>query len=299
MKESEIGRLVLSGRVFGSGEVRQIQETVRLFSRLSRFELAQTLCEHLGWRTPKGQNKVDSCLKALRKLEALGLIEGPARRGYAARPREPVTLSERTDPAQPLAGSVADYEPIELEAVEQRGQRQLWNDYVARYHYLGYQRPLGAHQRYFIVSKKSEPLRLGGLLFGVSAWAVAVRDEWIGWSERVRAQRLNWVVNNSRFLIFPWVRVANLASRVLGLAARRLGEDWQRRYGYRPVLLETFVDPERYRGTCYQAANWIGLGMTTGRGRLDRHTHYLSSPKLVYVYPLRADFRCLLTRRRR
>ena len=194
---------------------------------------------------------------------------------------------------------MADYEPIELEAVEQRGQRQLWNDYVARYHYLGYQRPLGAHQRYFVVSKKSEPLRLGCLLSGPSAWAVAVRDEWIGWSERVRAQRLNWVVNNSRFLIFPWVRVANLASRVLGLAARRLGEDWQRRYGYRPVLLETFVDPERYGGTCYQAANWIGLGRTTGRGRLDRHTRYLSTPKRVYVYPLRVDFRSLLKRRRR
>jgi len=297
MMESEIGRLVLSGCAFGLREVRQIQETVRLFSKLSRFELAQTLCEHLGWRTAKGQNKVDSCLKALRQLELLGLIEGPAPRGYAVRPREPVTGSERTDPAQPLVGSVTDYEPIELEAVEQRGERQLWNHYVARYHYLGYQRPLGAHQRYFIVSRHSERLCLGCLLFGVSAWAVAVRDEWIGWSVRRRAQRLNWVVNNSRFLIFPWVRIANLASRALGLAARRLGEDWQRRYGYRPVLLETFVDPERYRGTCYQAANWVRLGLTAGRGRMDRHTRHLSTPKIIYVYPLRADFRSVLKRR--
>ena len=297
MKESEIGTLVLSGRAFGPKEVRQIQETVRLFSKLSRFELAQTLCEHLGWRTPKGQNKVDSCLKALRQLEALGLIEGPARRGYAARSKEAVTGSARTDPAQPLVGSVADYEPIELEVVEQRGERQLWNDYVARYHYLGYQRPWGAHQRYFIVSSKSERLCLGCLMFGVSAWAVAVRDEWIGWSARLRAQRLNWVVNNSRFLIFPWVRMANLASRVLGLAARRLGQDWQRRYGYRPVLLETFVDAQRYRGTCYQAANWIGLGRTAGRGRMDRHKRYGLTRKLMYVYPLRADFRSVLKRR--
>ena len=110
MEESEIGTLVLNGRAFGPEEVRQIQETARLFSKLSRFELAQTLCEHLGWRTPKGQNKVGSCLKALTKLEALGLIEGPARRGYVARPREPVTLSERADPAQPLVGSVAEDE---------------------------------------------------------------------------------------------------------------------------------------------------------------------------------------------
>jgi hypothetical protein len=168
---------------------------------------------------------------------------------------------------------------------------------VGRYHYLGYQRPFGAHQRYFIVSRKAEALRLGCLLFAASAWAVAARDGWIGWSARARAERLNWVINNSRFLIFPWVRIANLASRALGLVTRRVGQDWQRRYGYRPVLLETFVDPQRYRGTCYQAANWIGLGETAGRGRLDRHKRYLSTRKLVYVYPLRPDFRRVLKRR--
>lgn len=138
MKELEIGRLVLSGRAFGPEEVRQVQETVRLFSKLSRFELAQTLCEHLGWKRPKRQNKVDSCLKALRQLEALGLVEGPARRGYVVRgPREPVSRSARSDPGQALVGALTDYEPIELEAVVQRGQRQLWNDYVARYHRPG------------------------------------------------------------------------------------------------------------------------------------------------------------------
>ena len=105
------------------------------------------------------------------------------------------------------------------------------------------------------------------------------------------------MVNNSRFLIFPWVRIANLASRALALAARQVEQDWQRRYGYRPVLLETFVDPQRYRGTCYRAANWVELGMTVGRGRLDRHKRYGSTRKLVYVYPLRADFRSVLKRR--
>ena len=120
------------------------------------------------------------------------------------------------------------------------------------------------------------------------------REQWIGWSEQDRAQQLNWVVANTRFLIFPWVRVRNLASTALSLAARRIGEDWQERYGYAPVLLETFVDAERYRGTCYQAANWIRLGMTTGRGRMDRHKEYLSSPKIIYVYPLVRDFRSRL-----
>ena len=135
---------------------------------------------------------------------------------------------------------------------------------------------------------------MGCLLFASSAWALQERDQWIGWSERDRAERLNGVVANTRFLIFPWVRVRNMASTALGLAAARIGVDWQQRYGYGPVLLETFVDAARYRGTCYQAANWIRLGMTAGRGRMDRHTEYLSTPKIIYVYPLAPDFRSRL-----
>ena len=297
MKRCQSQAVVLSGRVFSAGEVEQIQETVEVFSKLSRFELAQTLCEHLGWVTAKGHYKLDACLKALRKLEQWGQIQLPRVQACQVRKGKPLEWGEPSDPGSPVVGSVEDFEPVELAAVEARAEVKLWNQYVGRYHYLGYQRPFGAHQRYFIVSQKAEPQRLGCLLFAASAWAVGVRDEWIGWSASTRAQRLNWVVNNSRFLIFPWVRMANLASRALGLAARQVGEDWQRRYGYRPVLLETFVDPERYRGTCYQAANWVGLGETTGRGRMDRHTRYLSTRKRVYVYPLRADFRRVLKRR--
>jgi len=297
MKKPEIRSLVLSGRAFSDAEVEQVQETVRVFSKLSRWELAQTLCEHLGWVTAKGGYKVESCLKAVRRLEALGLIEGPASRRYELRKKEPLGPSEATEAGVEVVGSVEDFEPIELQVVEQRPQVELWNQYVGRYHYLGYQRPFGAHQRYFIISRKAEGLRLGCLVFAASAWAVGVRDEWIGWSARARTERLNWVVNNSRFLIFPWVQVKNLASRALALAAHQVGQDWQRRYGYRPVLLETFVDPQRYRGTCYQAANWVQLGETAGRGRMDRHTRYLSTPKLIYVYPLRADFRLVLKRR--
>jgi len=132
------------------------------------------------------------------------------------------------------------------------------------------------------------------MLFASSAWALAERDTWIGWSERDRARRLNWVLNQTRFLVFPWVQVKNLASKALSLATLRIGRDWQERYGYQPVLLETFVDAERYIGTCYKAANWIRLGLTRGRGRMDRHTRYLSTPKVIYVYPLVAEFRAFL-----
>jgi hypothetical protein len=136
--------------------------------------------------------------------------------------------------------------------------------------------------------------RLGCLLFAAAAWALAERDRWIGWSAQDRAQRLNWVVGNTRFLLFPWVRIKNLASKALSLAAQRIRSDWQQRYGYAPVLLETFVEQGRYRGTCYQAANWIRLGVTRGEGRMGRHSAYRSVPRAIYVYPLVADFRSFL-----
>jgi Druantia protein DruA len=281
----------LSGRAFTSQEIKDIQETVRVFWRLSWAELVQTICEHLDWVTPAGRYKVDSCAKALIKLQAQGLVTLPTRRECKVGNKE-ILFGARTDAPDEIVGTVRDIAPVELERVAGREQIGLWNEYVHRYHPLRYKRPFGAHQRYFI--RGSQSGRLGCLLFASSAWALAERDAWIGWSERDRAQRLNWVVANTRFLVFPWVRVKNLASKALSLAARRIRSDWQQRYGYKPVLLETFVEVERYEGVCYQAANWIRLGVTAGRGRMDRYTQYLSTPKAIYVYPLEADFRSFL-----
>ncbi len=291
MPKPEAPLTFLSGREFTAQEIKDVQETVRVFWRLSWAELVQTICEHLDWVTPAGRYKVDSCAKALIKLEALGLLTLPTRRDCKVSKQE-IIFGTRTEAAGEIAGTVGGIGPVELERVAGREQIGLWNEYVHRYHPLGYKRPFGAHQRYFIMGSQSR--RLGCLLFASSAWALAERDAWIGWTERDRAQRLNWVVANTRFLLFPWVRVRNLASKALSLAAQRIGEDWQQRYGYKPVLLETFVEVERYRGTCYQAANWIRLGVTAGRGRMDRHTQYLSTPKAIYVYPLVADFRSFL-----
>jgi hypothetical protein len=281
----------LSGRAFSAQEIYDIQETVRVFWRLSWTELVRTICEHLEWVTPAGRYRIASCSKALVRLEALGLVKLPARQACNLRAPE-VVIGKETDPDVAIVGSVRDVAPIALECVLGKERIRLWNEYVQRYHPLGYKRPFGAHQRYFIVGRKRQ--RLGCLLFASSAWALAARDRWIGWSEQDRAQRLNWVVANTRFLIFPWVRVRNLASKSLSLAAQRIGQDWQVRYGYRPVLLETFVDAEHYVGTIYKAANWICLGETQGRGRMDRHQQYLSTLKAIYVYPLVADFRPFL-----
>lgn len=290
MKEAEAVAF-LSGRYFTAEEIQQIRETVRDFSTLSWCELVHTICEHLEWVTPAGRNKFDSCAKALAKLQQEGLLKLPAKNPCRGSPQR-VVIGAETDPEQELTGTVRDVMPVEVVPVTEKVEMRLWNAYVQRYHGLGYRRPFGAHQRYFVFGGGGR--RLGCLLFASSAWALAERDRWIGWTMRDRAERLNWVVANTRFLLFPWVKVKNLASTSLALVTRRIGRDWQERYGYAPVLLETFVEADRYRGTSYQAANWIRLGVTAGRGRMDRHRGFPTSAKVIYVYPLDADFRSFL-----
>jgi hypothetical protein len=283
--------VLLCGRYFTLQELLEIRETARMFPKLSRAELANTLCENLDWVTPTGKYKTASCLQLLEKLEGQGLIDLPAKLEYKSGDKNGIGFGPQTAPASLLEGRVADLEPIALEPVRDRSELRLWNEYVHRYHELGYKRPFGAHQRYFIVSAAGS---LGCLLFAAAAWALQARDEWIGWSEVDRSLRLNLIVNNTRLLIFPWVRVKNLASKTLSLAAKRISSDWQERYGYSPVLLETFVDPEKHRGTCYRAANWIFLGQTKGRGRTEMHNKRPFTRKYIYVYPLCCDFRFIL-----
>jgi len=286
--------VLVSGRYFNFQELIEVVETVRMFPRLSRRELAQTICENLGWVTPAGKYKIASCIQLFSKLEAQGLIELPEKQVEANHdPSSPIEFSERTEEGEMLEGTLRDLGAVYLEPVMGRDAIGYWNEYVHRYHVLGYRRPFGSHQRYFILSEKAAK-PLGCLLFAAAAWALSPRDRWIGWEESDRSQRLNLILNNSRYLIFPWVRVKNLASKVLSLAAKRIRDDWQYRYGYCPVLLETFIDPEEYRGTCYRAANWIYLGRTQGRGRMDRYKKRLLSRKDIYVYPLIRNFHASL-----
>lgn len=283
---------LLSGRVFTKEELEDVKYIVRQFSHLSRNELAKTICEGLDWVAPNGKYKKDACLTLLEKMEARGEIALPAKRESAIRHFwNHFTESDEVVERAALYGLVSQYAPIILEAVQDQAGIRLWNSVIERYHLLGYKRPFGAHQRYFIWSGTEPRERLGCMLFSASAWALSERDNWIGWSKEDRSQRLHLVVNNTRFLIFPWVKIKHLASHVLSLAAKRVPVDFQQRYGYKPVLLETFVDVERYAGTCYRAANWLCLGQTAGRGRMDRYHEQLSKPKLIFVYPLVYDFR--------
>jgi hypothetical protein len=191
-----------------------------------------------------------------------------------------------------LEAAVHELEGLRLAVVE-RTDSALWNEYIDRYHYLGYKPLPGAQLRYFAYAGE----RLVGLLgFGAAAWKSGPRDEWIGWSRAQRHRNLPGVVNNARFLILPWVRVSSLASKLLAMAARVLPAHWEGRYGYRAVLLETFVESERFAGTCYRAANWTCVGWTQGRGKLGDHRLGQVPVKAVWVYPLAKDFRARLAR---
>ena len=210
------------------------------------------------------------------------------KRPNAERVRGAVHTQRTAPPPEVLVGKLSDVAPVRFEIVTGRDQVKLWNEHLDRHHYLGYRKPFGCTLRYFIACEKG---LLGCVLVAGASRAIKARDEWIGWNKLRRQQNLPWLINNTRFLIFPWVEIQYLASHVLGQLAKRVQSDWQQRWGYVPLLMETFVDPAQYSGTCYQAAGWIELGQTTGMGLRRKGHAYTSSPKLIYVKPLSKDFR--------
>lgn len=259
----------------------------------TRAAIARALCTALAWFKPDGLPKVMSARVALLRMQEDGLLSLPAPT-HSYTPARGAVFTAASDPQPEVRASNSDMASLMLHRVSTAADSKLWNELVARYHYLGY-RPLpGAQIRYIV--KHGDTL-LAALGFGAAAWKVAARDSWIGWTPDERTAHLHFVVNNARFLILPWVHVPNLASRILSLAARQVVRDWPQQYGYQPVLLETFVERQRFSGTCYRAANWLYAGRTAGRGKLDRY-HLGSRPvKDVYLYPLHRHFRRVLTAR--
>lgn len=283
------------GRCFSLSDFRLIQDLAQDFSALSLTELASTLCELLDWKRPNGKLKYKECRTMLEQLQVEGLVSLPTVRKTApSRPRKIVVRSE-SDPRDSLTGTVGDYTPLRLQRIEGVELSSLWNQFIDRYHYLRFRVPFGANLRYLVQSERRPGEYLACLLFSSPAWKMAPRDAWIGWNDEQRKRNLQYIVSNSRFLVLPWVSVRGLASKILSLAARQLPEDWQRLYGYRPLLLETLVDPARFRGTSYRAGNWIRLGRTQGRGRMDRdHQAHGQAVKEIYVFPLCRHARRLL-----
>ena len=282
----------LFGHTFGAEWIARIRATLREESGITRAGLSRRLCEWLGWRSASGQLREIDARKVLLALEREGLIELPPARAI---PRQARVRDEPEDlPAPQVTGDLAALGAITLVPVSAKEpeRARFWNGLMDRYHELGSGPLCGAQRRYLIHSEHAG--WLGGLAFSAAAWHLAVRDQWIGWSPVARKQNLSRVVANSRFLLLPGVRVPNLASQVLGLAARTVVRDWQAVYGFAPVLLESFVDETRYAGTSYRAANWQRLGETQGRGRQDRHGQAQAGVKGIYVLPLQPDWQQVL-----
>lgn len=282
------------GRTFREQEVELMRVVAHDYAGLGVTEIARTVCELLQWERPNGRLKNHECRQLLERLEAEGLLTLPAVRKLGGTGPRRVDVSEPRCEPEPVACAARECEPLELALVESKGESRLWREQVERYHYLGCRVPFGAHLRYWVRNRQRE---LACLLWTSPAWKMKPRDVWIGWSDGQRQRHLQWIVNNGRFLILPWVRVQSLASKILALSTRQLPQDWESHYGHRPLLLETLVDAARFRGTCYRAANWIYIGQTTGRGRMDReHKADGQAIKDIYVYPLVRDARKRLCR---
>ena len=281
--------LTFCGRTFSSSELDLMRQLAREFSGLGVTEIARTVCELLEWTRPGGGLKSHECRQLLEQLQAEGFLHLPEVRKLGGRGPRRVDVSGAYPEPPPVACAVSECEPLELALVEGPVESRRWREQMERYHYLGCRVPFGANLRYWVRNQDRE---LACLLWTSPAWKMQARDQWIGWDDEQRRGNLQRIVNNGRLLILPWVRVQGLASKTLSLGARHMPRDWESHYGHRPLLLETLVDASRFRGTCYRAANWLRVGQTAGRGRMDReHKAHGQAVKDIYVYPLVRDAR--------
>ena len=282
---------LIQGRLLREPDIADIRCLIAAHPDWSRRRISVELAEVWNWRTCTNQLKDMAARSLLLKLEQRGILVLPPRRKEASR-RSHIATATPADELQPanITGPLAALQPLRLETVTAGSPDYAsFLRYLARHHYLGFRGPVGENIAY--LARDCQGRDLACILFGAAAWKTKPRDSWIGWDDATRARRLPLLANNSRFLILPWVRVPHLASHILGRITRRLATDWRARYGHPVWLAETFVERQRFRGTCYRAANWTCVGQTQGRTRQDR-VHNISAPvKDIYLYALAPRFR--------
>jgi Domain of unknown function (DUF4338) len=275
------------GKEWTREELGKIRDLLRREANASRMRLSRLVCESFEWRGPNGKLKEMSCRVAMLKMHRDGLIELPAAR--RERPGSyQLMRTQDSEPEPEAVCSLSDLDELKMVIVRRGPALRRWNEFVGRHHYLSYKMLPGAQMRYFIMDGERV---LGAMGFAAAAWKVAPRDNFIGWTAQERERGLHRIVGQSRFLILPWIRCRNLASKSLAMVIRRLPGDWQECYGFKPVLLETFVDTTRFHGTCYKASNWLHVGDTKGRGKLDRYSTFSEPVKSIWLRPLSPDFR--------
>jgi hypothetical protein len=280
---------VIQGRTVSNDDIGLIRALIALHPSWHRTRLSQVLCERWQWVAANGQPKDMAARALLRKLDGEGLIALPpavrsANNAFRHCSVAPVAVDET-----PISGALRARMPLRVALAHAGEERALFRALVQRHHYLGYSGPVGENLHYLVYARDGRVLAC--LLFGAPAWTMAARERFIGWDHASRQRALRLVANNMRFLVLPWVRVAHLASHILGHIARRISTDWQAKYAHPLVLLETTVERARFDGTCYRAANWQCVGETTGRSRNDRYKHCNVPVKSVWLYPLTPAFR--------
>lgn len=274
-------------------------EKIKLIRRLiaenpdmGRSRLSVMLCEMWGWHSSDGKTKDMSCRDLLLALDKAGKIVLPKLQRTPRRAGDLKKIKHLAHNETPIVGRLKDLQPLRVEVVTSKDDLVQFKSYIDQYHYLGFDRYVGERMAYMVYSRSG--VALSCLLFGSAAWSCRERDIFIGWGKEQRGHNLNMMTNNTRFLIFPWVRVPHLASHILSLIARRVSADWEQKYGHPVCLLETFVEVERFRGTCYKAANWIHVGSTSGRGRDGGHNNAILPVKDIYLYPLVESYQAML-----
>ena len=284
------------GRDFTAAEMRLMRALIEGPPMRSRSQLAKAFCRSIGWTKPDGGLKEMMARATMLKMHRDGLIElPPPRQGPS--PAGPIAFTGASErPLLAGAETLAEASPIRLDCVTGagRGASRVWNEFVARYHYLGCKRLVGAQLRYIALDAGGAPLAVLG--FSAPAWRLAPRDRFIGWTSEARQRNLGMPVGNSRFLILPWARLPNLASHILALARRQLPSDWKQRYNVEPMLIETFVESERFSGGAYRAAGWIHVGAAKGRGRNHSRKEQAEPKKNIWLRPLRKDWSRVLNR---
>ena len=281
----------ICGKPFSYHELEILRKIIEEHPTETRAGISRIACEIFDWFSANGNLKQMSCRVALLKLHRAGFIQLPPARSAPANKRKGITITFLSDPGIPIVKHASELGPIAINQVCTSHESRLWNQLIARYHYLGYTPLPGAQIRYLVSCNEG---LLAALSFSASAWRAFPRDHWIGWNDSQRKTRLHLVVNNSRFLILPWVQSCHLASKILARCTKQLPHDWLARYGYAPCLIETFVEKNRFHGTCYRAANWICVGQTQGRGKKNfYHLHPLPI-KDIGLYPLHKHFKEVL-----
>ena len=274
-------------------EAYQIRDLMQKNPDWGRTRLSIELCKHWNWRYTNGNPKAISCRDLLRKLDRKKIITlPPPLRATGWKTGSRINIQEVEHSSESIDTNIKSILPVKIKIAENREEYALFNHLLAKYHYLGYDRTVGENIKYIIYSNNDKPLAC--LLFGSAAWSCAARDSYIGWSFQQRKNKLHYLTNNTRFLIAPWCKIPHLASHILGSISRRINADWQRKYGHALAALETFVEKDRFKGTCYKAANWQYLGETTGRSRNGKCNAPLVPIKDIYILPLQKKYKEIL-----